>query len=87
MGFILFIDNDPEIKERWHGAGTVILWVIFYFWAVWVFDALLPSKSEQSPFEAYWGGQVQSFISGNASAHARTPEEQDLQMTAEGIRR
>jgi hypothetical protein len=89
VGFILIVDNNPEIKERWHVAGNVILWVVFYFWAVWVFDALLPARSEQTPFETYLEGQAQGYTSGGASAQSQTPEAKDLakQLSAEGIQR
>ncbi len=49
-----------ETEARWTKVGEVVLWVVFYFWAVWIFNAFLPPTPEQTPFEAYlknrmWG--------------------------------
>jgi hypothetical protein len=57
-----------ETKSRWWGAGEFVLWVVFYFWAVWIFNAFLPPKPEQTPFEAYLGNQVREQTDGGASA-------------------
>jgi hypothetical protein len=52
MGYI------HETESRWWGVGQVVLWVVFYFWAVWILNAFLPPKPEQTPFETYLGKQV-----------------------------
>ena len=57
-----------EIKSRWWEAGEVVLWVVFYFWAVWIFNAFLPPKPEQTPFETYLGNQLRQQTDGGASA-------------------
>ncbi|HTY86063.1 MAG TPA: hypothetical protein VMB80_01250 [Candidatus Acidoferrum sp.] len=78
-----------KTESRWSVAGEVILWVIFYFWAVWIFNAFLPPKPDQTPFEAYVGKQLWQPADGSAAAQARTPEaqEQSAQMMSEGMRR
>ncbi len=45
--------NAHETKSRWTGVGEVVLWLVFYFWAVWIFNAFLPPTPEQTPFETY----------------------------------
>jgi hypothetical protein len=67
-GFYLSMGNVHETEGRWWGVGEFVLWVIFYFWAVWTFNALLPPKPEQTPFEAYLGQQVGQQTEGGASA-------------------
>lgn len=47
-----------ETESRWWLVGELILCVVFYFSAVWIFDALLPPKPEQTPFESYLGKQL-----------------------------
>jgi hypothetical protein len=51
--FYLSMADAHETESRWTGVGEVILWVVFYFWAVWIFNAFLPPKPEQTPFETY----------------------------------
>jgi hypothetical protein len=58
--------HEPE--SRWAKIGEIILWVVFYFCAVWILDALLPPKPEQTPFEAYLKGQVQGQYKGDAQS-------------------
>jgi hypothetical protein len=55
-----------ETEKRWSGVGELVLWVAFYFWAVWVFNAFLPPKPEQTPFEAYLKNQIQGQNEGGA---------------------
>ncbi len=50
--------NPHQNERRWTGLGEVVLWVVFYFWAVWLFNAFLPPKPEQTPFEAYLKNQI-----------------------------
>jgi hypothetical protein len=86
-GFILSMDSDHKIEKRWRGAGEVILWVVYFFWAVWVFNAFLPPKPEQTPFETYLGKQMKRPSSGRAGAQPWTPEARDLaEQTAAGAR-
>lgn len=42
--------NVHETESRW-GIGEYVLCVVFYFSAVWIFNAFLPPKPEQTPFE------------------------------------
>jgi hypothetical protein len=72
------MDNVHKIEKRWPGAGEVILWVIYLFWAVWVFNALLPPRPEQTPFETYLGRQLLAQPRGHAAAQPWTPEARDL---------
>jgi hypothetical protein len=44
------------------------VWVIFYFWAVWIFNAFLPPTPEQTPFETYLGKQAGRQAEGGAWA-------------------
>lgn len=60
--------NFHETQRRWSGAGEVVLWVVFYFWAVWIFNAFLPPKPQQTPFEAYLKNQIQEQNDGGAWA-------------------
>jgi hypothetical protein len=85
MGFILSMDNAPEIEKHWHKAGDVILWVIYFCWAVWVFNALLPPKPEQTLFEDYLGRQLGGQASSHASAQPWSAEakEQAERMAAQ----
>jgi len=80
--------NVCKTESRWPGAGEVVLWVVFYFWSVWIFNAFLPPKPDQTPFEAYMGKELWAQSDGSATAQSRTPEAQDLsaQMAAEGMR-
>jgi hypothetical protein len=77
MGFILTMDNAHKVANRWRGAGDVVMWVIYFFWALWVFDALLPPKPEQTPFESYFGRQLGQRPSGQASAQPWSSEAMD----------
>jgi hypothetical protein len=77
-GFILTMDNVHKTEKRWAGAGEVILWMIYFFWAVWVFNAFLPPKPEQTPFETYLGKQMRGPGGGSAGAQPWTPEARDL---------
>ena len=47
-----------ETESRWTRVGEVVLWVIFYFWGLWIFNAFLPPKPEQTPFETYLKNQM-----------------------------
>ena len=91
-GFILTVDNARENEKRWRGAGEVVLWVIYFFWAAWVFNALLPPKPEQTPFESYLGrqlgGQLGGHKDGGDSAQPWSSEAKDQseRMAAEGVR-
>jgi hypothetical protein len=60
--------NLHDTESRWWKVGEVVLWVVFYFSAVWIFDALLPPKPEQTPFETYLGKQVRQQTDGGTSA-------------------
>ncbi len=58
QAFHLSVGEVHEIKNPWWGVGECVLWIVFYFWAVWIFDALLPPKPEQTPFESYLRNQI-----------------------------
>jgi hypothetical protein len=70
--------NDPEIAKRWRGAGEIFLWVIYFFWAAWVFVAFLPPKPEQTPFEAFMSRQLGGRSFGHDAVRPGTPEAKDL---------
>jgi hypothetical protein len=53
-----------ETESRWWGVAEFVLWVVFYFSAVWIFNAFLPPKPEQTPFETYLGKQVRQTEGG-----------------------
>ena len=57
-----------ETERRWTQVGEVVLWVVFYFWAVWIFNAFLPPKPEQTPFEAYLKDKTWEQNYGGASS-------------------
>jgi hypothetical protein len=78
VGFILTMGNAPETAKRWHGAGEIFLWVIYLFWAVWVFNAFLPPRPELTPFENYLGSQLGRRSSSHASGQAWTSEAKDM---------
>ena len=52
------MDSGDDIDRRWSAAGELMVWIIFFFWAVWLFNAFLPPKSESTAFEAYFGQQL-----------------------------
>lgn len=86
-GFYLSMDCIQKVEKRWQGAGEVILWAIYFFWAVWVFNAFLPPRPEQTPFETYLGRQLQRPTGSRAGAQPWTPEARDLsEQTAAGAR-
>ena len=58
--------NVQETESRWWGVGEFVLWVVFYFWAVWIFNAFLPPKPEQTLFEEYLEKQVSQQTEGSA---------------------
>ena len=62
----LSMDNAHETESRWTGVGEVVLCVVFYFWAVWIFNAFLPPKPEQTPFEAYLKDRISEQSEGSA---------------------
>jgi hypothetical protein len=72
------MDNAHGIKRRWRAAGEVILWVIYFLWAVWVFNALLPPTPEHTLFETYLEKQMRGPDFGRAQAQPWTPEARDL---------
>jgi hypothetical protein len=63
--------NLHETENRWTRVGEVVLWVVFYFWAVWIFNAFLPPKPEQTPFESY----LKKSISGQNYGGDQQPDE------------
>ena len=67
-GFYVTMGKPQETESRWTQVGEVALWVVFYFWAVWIFDAFLPPKPEQTPFEAYLKNQTWGQNYGGASS-------------------
>jgi len=76
--FILVMDNVHKSEGRWRVAGEVLLWVVYLFWAVWLFNAFLPPKPEQTPFEIYLGKQLAGHIGdrtgdqpGTSGPHSR----------------
>jgi hypothetical protein len=71
------MDAAHKNGKSWRGAGEVILWMIYIFWAVWVFNALLPPKPEQTLFESYLGSQMKRPNGGQAGAQPWTPEARD----------
>jgi hypothetical protein len=72
------MSDTPEIVRRWHGAGEVVLWAIYFFWAVWVVNALLPPKPEQTPFESYLGQQLGQRSGGHSSPQPWSAEARDM---------
>jgi hypothetical protein len=73
------VDKVHETKNRWWGAGEVLLWVVFYFWAVWIFNAFLPPKPEQTPFEHYLGSQFREQTEGSPPAERdRQPDDRTV---------
>lgn len=58
QGFYLSMGEVREPESRWWIVAECILWVLVYFSAVWIFNALLPPKPEQTPFEKYLGRQL-----------------------------
>ena len=79
------MDSVHKIVKRWRGAGEVMLWLIYFIWAVWVFDALLPPKPEQTPFETYLSRQMRGPNGGRAGTQPWTPEARDqAEQTAAG---
>jgi hypothetical protein len=73
--FILSMANAHETKSRWTGVGEVVLWLIFYFWAVWIFNAFLPPKPEQTPFEAYLKNQAWEQNGASSERDQRSDED------------
>jgi hypothetical protein len=71
------MDNVHKTGKRWQGTGEVVLWVIYFFWAVWLFNAFLPPQPDQTPFETYLGRQLMRQPSGHAGAQPWTPEARD----------
>ena len=67
-GLHLGMSKLHETESRWWGVCEFVLWVFFYFCAVWIFNALLPPKPEQTPFETYLGKQVRQQTGGGSSA-------------------
>jgi len=66
------MDNGDDSNGRWSAAGEVVLWVFFFLWAVWIFNALLPPAPDRTAFEAYLGQQLsQPSGSGAAAAQSR----------------
>lgn len=74
MQFRFSMDRSPETRKRWGAVGTFVFWVVVYFWAVWLFDQLLPPVPEQTPLEVLIQGQV-----GNRREGGDAPEEQQLE--------
>jgi len=64
--FHLGMGDARETESRWRGIGEVLVWVVFYFWAVWIFNALLPPRPEQTPFESYLKNKVWEQNYGDA---------------------
>lgn len=67
-GLYFSMGNVHETESRWWGVCEFVLWVVFYFCAVWIFNAFLPPKPEQTPFEEYLGKQVRQQTEGGAQA-------------------
>jgi hypothetical protein len=80
-GFIESMANGDDIDGRWSAAGELMVWIIFFFWAVWLFNAFLPPRSESTAFEAYLGqqfGQQPGPPNGGSSpAQSRMPGDRD----------
>lgn len=72
------VDNRDNIDSRWSAFGELLVWVVFFFWAVWLFNAFLPPKSDQTEFETYLSRMMgQSSSGGAAATPSRTPNTQD----------
>lgn len=72
------MDNVHKSERRWRVAGEVLLWAVYLFWAVWLFNTFLPPEPEQTPFEIYLGKQLAGHIgdrngdeSGMPGPHSR----------------
>jgi hypothetical protein len=71
--FYLSMGNLHETESRWTRVGEVVLWIVFYFWAVWIFNAFLPPKPEQTPFETYLKNTISEQNYGGASSERDLP--------------
>jgi hypothetical protein len=75
MAFCSGMDPKDENRERWETVGTVVAWVVVYFWAVWLFNAFLPDVSEESPVVSYW--QQQMITRGGGGLGGSSPAAQE----------
>ena len=71
------MDNAHRTEKSWRGAGEVLLWLIYFFWAVWVFNAFLPPKPEKTPFETFLGRQMGGPGEGRGDVQSWSPEARD----------
>ena len=58
----MVMDNVPKTEKRWRTAGEILLWMVYLFWAVWLINAFLPPKPEQTLFEVYMGKQMSGHL-------------------------
>ena len=72
-GFTGSMSNRDDADSRWSAAGELLLWVLFFFWAVWIFNAFLPPKSDQTVFETYLGQQFGAPGGGAGGGPAAGP--------------
>jgi len=63
--------NGDASDGRWAAAGEVVLWLFFFLWAVWLFNAFLPPAPDQTAFEAYLGQQFGQQNGATADAQSR----------------
>jgi len=82
------MDNVHKAEKfwSWTGIGEVVLWIVFYFWAVWIFNAFLPARPDRTPVESYLGKQLWERTGATAGAQSAEARELSDETAAEGIR-
>ena len=66
-----------DIDTRWSSFGELLMWIAFFFWAVWLFNEFLPARSDQTAFDSYFSQFSGSPDQGAAGAPSRRPDMQD----------
>jgi hypothetical protein len=69
--------DDDDIDTRWSSFGELLVWIVFFFWTVWLFNAFVPSKSDQTSFDSYISQLGGSPKQGAAGAPSQRPDMQD----------
>jgi len=72
------MDTAHENRRRWQVAGEAVFWVVCYFWAVWLLNALLPPQPAVTPFDALVNSQLGQQVSGHSSTQGRSAEAENL---------
>ena len=76
MGFRAAMESAPEDRSGWETAATILGWVVVYFWAVWLFNAMLPPVPEQTPVEVLMQQRMNTRGDGSSAPAAREAAEQ-----------